>query len=56
MQHALPLLERYRNHHLCFNDDVQVHAYGIMCFDKGPHVQQTLPCRHGKDIATCLFP
>lgn len=24
MAHALPLLERYREHHLCFNDDVQV--------------------------------
>ncbi|KAK9904347.1 hypothetical protein WJX75_009960 [Coccomyxa subellipsoidea] len=23
MAHALPLLERYREHHLCFNDDVQ---------------------------------
>lgn len=24
MAHALPLLDRYREHHLCFNDDVQV--------------------------------
>lgn len=24
MDHALPLLERYRNHHLVFNDDIQV--------------------------------
>ena len=24
LAHALPLLERYREHHLCFNDDVQV--------------------------------
>ena len=24
MEHAAPLLERYRDHHLCFNDDIQV--------------------------------
>ncbi len=24
MAHAAPLLERYRDHHLCFNDDIQV--------------------------------
>ena len=25
MEHATPLLERYRDHHLCFNDDIQVY-------------------------------
>lgn len=25
MEHALLLLERYRRHHLVFNDDIQVH-------------------------------
>ena len=24
LEHALPLLDRYRDHHLVFNDDVQV--------------------------------
>ena len=24
MEHAAPLLDRYRNHHLVFNDDIQV--------------------------------
>ena len=24
MEHATPLLDRYRHHHLCFNDDIQV--------------------------------
>lgn len=23
MEHATPLLDRYRDHHLCFNDDIQ---------------------------------
>lgn len=33
LAHALPLLERYRNHHLVFNDDVQarMHACSRRC-------------------------
>lgn len=35
MQHALTLLERYRKHHLVFNDDIQVSV--IMFLDAAVH-------------------
>ena len=31
MEHAAPLLERYRDHHLCFNDDIQVPSCLQLC-------------------------
>ncbi len=40
LAHALPLLERYREHHLCFNDDVQV-----MC--SVPATRKSVTCMPG---------
>lgn len=43
MQHATPLLARYRDHHLCFNDDVQACCHFS-------HACMSGPC---PDIAGC---
>ena len=56
LEHALPLLDRYRDHHLVFNDDVQVSIYtlavGPLC--GGEHILRVFHGRCFSIFRACL--
>ena len=62
MAHAQPLLERYRDHHLVFNDDIQVRSVSLNLNptfypNTNPNTDPILPlfgCRC-RDSSTWLF-